>query len=114
MGKLTMSMAIFNSYVSLPEGTDDDDGDDDVPHIFSHDFLVFWKIEAEKAWVLLAIPVHGHIIWIHQAFGKLRIEVLAMWHFSLVRHARRVCYELRGLEIIHFVPWFCHSNIFKL
>ena len=57
-----MSMAILNSYVSLPEGTDDDDGDDDVPHIFSHDFLVFWKIEAEKAWVLLAIPVNGPII----------------------------------------------------
>jgi hypothetical protein len=44
------------------DGTDDDDGDDDVPHIFSHDFLVFWKIEAEKAWVLLAIPVNGPII----------------------------------------------------
>ena len=42
-----MSMAIFNSYVSLPEGTDDD-GDDDVPHIFSHDFLGFLENRSRK------------------------------------------------------------------
>jgi hypothetical protein len=29
MGKLTISMAIFNSYVKLPEGSGSDDDDDD-------------------------------------------------------------------------------------
>ena len=44
MGKLTISMAIFNSYVSLPEGTHLEkcefvNGKDDIPYMK-------WKIKA--------------------------------------------------------------------
>jgi hypothetical protein len=45
MGKSTISMAIFNSYVSLPEGTKVDKGSQRL-----HPFLADWEQDFHYEW----------------------------------------------------------------